>query len=87
MNNVVMNTLSIQFPDSVRTVFGNTDDLGNSILVAAVVKWYELGRVSQGKASEILGLSRAEFLDLLATYHVSAWQYREAEIDEELALG
>ena len=81
-----MNSVSIQFPDSIAGVFGESGDVGDSILTAAVVKWYELGRVSQGKAAEILGLSRSEFLDLLSSYRVSAWQYTEAELDEELAL-
>ena len=30
--------------------------------LAAAAKWYELGLVSQAKAAEIAGLSRAEFL-------------------------
>lgn len=81
-----MNTLSIQVPDSVAGVVGPTDDVATSILAAAVVKWFELGKVSQSKASEILGMSRSEFLDLLAAYRVSAWQYSAAEIEEELAL-
>ena len=81
-----MNTISIQVPDSVASVFGNPDDAGKSILAAAVVKWFELGRISQGKAAEILGLSRADFLNLLASYRVSAWQYTEQELDEELGL-
>ena len=81
-----MNTQSIQIPDSAISVFGSSDDVLRSILAAAVVKWFELGRVSQGKASEILGLSRAEFLDLLASCRVSAWQYSPRELDEELAL-
>ena len=82
-----MSSVSIQVPDSMAGVFGKSGDLGDSILTAAVVKWYELGRLSHGKAAEILGLSRSEFLDLLSTYTVSAWQYTESELDEELALG
>ena len=55
-----MNTLSIQVPDSVAAVFADPEsDLGQSIPAAAVVKWYELGKVSQGKAAEMLGLSRS----------------------------
>ena len=30
--------------------------------IAAAVKWYELEMVSQAKAAEIAGLSRAEFV-------------------------
>lgn len=82
-----MNTVSINIPDSAVTVFERPDaDLGDSILTPAVVKWFELGKVSSGKAAEILGLSRVEFLELLASYKVSAWQYTAEEIEGELGL-
>lgn len=82
-----MNIVSIQVPDSALSVFAHLDDdLGKSILEAAVVKLYELGKVSQAKAAEILGLSRANFIDLLASYRVSAWQYTKEELNEELGL-
>lgn len=84
---LVMSTVSIELPETAASIFGDREeDLGKSILAAAVVKWYELGRISQGKAAEILGLSRAEFLDLLSTFRVSAWQYSKDELDEELGF-
>lgn len=49
--------------------------------IAAAVKWYELGRISQGRAAEIAGLSRVEFIDALGRYGVSPFQ----ETEEELA--
>ena len=51
--------------------------------VAAAVKWYELGRISQGRAAEIAGLSRAEFIDALGAYGVSPFQ----ETLEEVVAG
>jgi predicted HTH domain antitoxin len=51
---------------------------------AAVVKWYENGVISQDKAAEIAGLSRYEFLSLLARYQVSAIQYTPDMLEEEL---
>ena len=42
------------------------DEFGEELKRAAVAKWYELGTVSQGKGAEILGLSRSEFLDVIA---------------------
>ncbi len=82
-----MNTVSIDVPDKAYP-FPETvaDDLGREILVAAVVKWFEIGKVSQGKAAEILGLSRSEFLDLLGSYKVSAWQYTGEELRQELSF-
>ncbi len=83
-----MNTVSIDLPESAFTVLGKTPkDLGREIITAAVVKWFELGKVSQGKAAEILGISRSEFLEVLSDYRVSAWQYTEEELDEELSFG
>ena len=51
---------------------------------AAAVKWYELGRLSQGRAAEIAGLTRAAFIDALSRYQVSPFQYTAEEVSEEL---
>ena len=82
-----MNRISIELPESAFANFGKTPkDLGREILIAAVVKWFELGTISQGKAAEILEISRTEFLEILSDYRVSAWQYTKEELDEELSL-
>ena len=52
--------------------------------LAAAVKWYELGRMSQGRAAEIAGLSRAAFIDALSRYKVSPFQYTAEELVEEM---
>lgn len=52
--------------------------------LAAAVKWYEMERVSQAKAAEIAGLSRAEFLSALAHFDVSPFQYRADEVIQEV---
>ncbi len=54
---------------------------------AAVAKWYEMGMVSQSKGSEILGLSRSEFLDVLSRYRVSPFQSDEEEFGEGRVRG
>jgi predicted HTH domain antitoxin len=52
--------------------------------IAAAVKWYELGILSQEKASEIAGLSRGEFIRALNRLYVSPLQYSPSELREEL---
>jgi predicted HTH domain antitoxin len=52
--------------------------------LAAAVKWYELGLVSQSKAAEIAGLSRSEFIAELARFKVSPFQYTLDEIIQEI---
>lgn len=56
----------------------------NEMRLAAAVKWYELGIVSQEKASEIAGLSRAEFIASLSRFKVSPFQYTAEETEKEL---
>ena len=51
---------------------------------AAAVKWYEAEMISQDKAAEIAGLSRYDFLALLARYGVSAIQTNPDLLEEEL---
>lgn len=52
--------------------------------LAAAVKWYEMGRISQEKAAEIAGLSRKAFIFSLSKFGVSPFQYSVEEIKEEL---
>ena len=52
--------------------------------LAAAVKWYELGIVSQSKAAEIAGLSRSAFLSELSRYQVTPFQYDADEVTREV---
>lgn len=51
--------------------------------LAAAVKWYETERISQGKAAEIAGISRAEFLAALDSYGVTPFQVSADELVRE----
>ncbi len=52
--------------------------------IAAAVKWYELGDISQAKAAEIAGLTRAEFINALSRYQVDFMQSTAQELAQEL---
>ncbi len=54
--------------------------------LAAAVKWYEMKVVSQGRAAEIAGVSRSDFLEALGRFGVSPFQYGAEEILAEAGL-
>jgi predicted HTH domain antitoxin len=43
-----------------------------------------LGYISQGKAAEIAGLTRADFINALSRFKVSPFQYTPEELRSEL---
>ena len=51
--------------------------------LAAAAKWYEVGLLSQSKASEVAGVSRQEFLASLARFQVSPFQVTPDELAQE----
>ncbi len=80
-----MTQLTLQMPESAfATMHQAPHEFTLEMRVAAAVKWYELGRVSQGRAAEIAGLSRAAFIDALSRYKVSPFQYTADELAEEM---
>ncbi|OGL43190.1 MAG: hypothetical protein A2161_00660 [Candidatus Schekmanbacteria bacterium RBG_13_48_7] len=54
--------------------------LAEEIRLAAAVKWYELGMISQDMAAQLSGLSRAEFIFSLNRFAVSPFQETTDEI-------
>jgi len=80
-----MTQLIMELPEAVfATLRQSSDEFAREMRVAAAVKWYELGRFSQGRAAEVAGLSRAAFIDALNHYRVSPFQYTAEELAQEL---
>ncbi|MBN1675435.1 MAG: UPF0175 family protein [Kiritimatiellae bacterium] len=55
-------------------------EFSSELRLAAAVKWYELGTISQDEAAEIAGLSRSAFIAAMTRFEVSPFQETAAEI-------
>ena len=54
------------------------------VRLMAALKMFELGKLSSGKAAELAGLSRVEFLEACGRYRVSVFNYPPEELEAEL---
>jgi len=50
----------------------------------AALKMFELGKLSSGRAAELAGLSRVEFLETCGRYRVSPFNYPPEDVAAEL---
>ena len=73
--------LEIEMPDEVLSAMQqDAPQFAGEMRLAAAVKWYELGLLSQEKAAEAAGLNRAAFISELARFNVSPFQETAEEI-------
>jgi predicted HTH domain antitoxin len=72
-----MRTLTIQIPSTV-----DLDDKEARMALAS--KLYELGKLTLGQAAEMVGYSKETFMELLADYGVSFFNYSADELDEDI---
>jgi predicted HTH domain antitoxin len=78
--------LIIELPEDVFSLLRKSpDEFLVELRLAAAVKWYELGTISQSKAAELAGVSRQEFLDALSRFKVSPFQVSPEELARETA--
>lgn len=81
MQNILVQILATTF-----AALGNSpDEFVSEMRIAAAVKWYELGKLSQGKAAEVTGLTRSAFIEALSRFKVSLMQYTPKELAAELS--
>lgn len=58
--------MTIEMPEgALAALHKDPQGFAQELRLAAAVKWYELRLVSQGRAAEIAGITRADFLDAL----------------------
>jgi predicted HTH domain antitoxin len=82
-----MPRIQIECPDELLHSSGKSEAaLANLALEAFLVRLYDLGYISSGRAAEILQIPRRSFLDQLGQYGVSVFD-EQVDLDAEARFG
>lgn len=77
--------ITIDVPETSFSILRTTPQaFVQELRLAAAVKWYEIGKISQSKAAELAGISRAEFLKALGQFNVSPYQLTPEDLVAEV---
>jgi len=80
--------VTVEFPEeAMKTLDVRPEQLPQELREAAVLRWFEEGRVSQGQAACLLGVTRGAFFDLLNAHHLSPVQMTTADLEEDFRHG
>jgi predicted HTH domain antitoxin len=83
-----MSILTIELPEDLAvTLQRSPRELAKDIRLAAAIDWYSRGLISQGRAAEVAGIPRADFIDALAARKIEVVQVDLEALDRELGLG
>lgn len=82
-------TTTQRFTDSLPDGFGlavqlTDSELDHHLRLMAALKMFELGQISSGKAAQLAGISRVDFLQTCGRYRVSIFNYPAEELEDEL---
>jgi predicted HTH domain antitoxin len=77
-------TIEIQVPSDLRELGCSDEDIRREVPVLLVLKRFREGVLSSGKSASLLGMSRRDFLDLLAREGVPLYDPSDQEFANEL---
>jgi len=80
-----MTTMTMTFPETVfSSIRWSPEEFIREMRIEAAAQWYAQQRVSQERAADIAGISRAEFIDRLAQRGIPVMQADYDEIMDEV---
>lgn len=80
-----MKKLTLEIPDEVLISLKETpQEFSKSILTLSAVKLYEMGKLSSGRAAQLAGMTRVQFLETLSDYGVAVFDLTSGELKDDM---
>jgi len=76
-------TVQVRIPEALREIGYSNEEIIREVPLLLVLKKFRQGVISSGKAARILGLTRRDFLDLLAREGIPLYDPAEEEFADE----
>lgn len=78
-------TLKIPYPkELLETLEETPEEFERKLRFLVAAKLYELGHISSGRAAELAGMERVEFLSQLGRYRIPVFNYSLEELEREI---
>ncbi len=82
---LTMSTVQLEIPEEVLISLKETPEtIAKELQLLAAVKLFELGKLSSGRAAQLAGISRVQFLLLLGQYQVSPFTLTTDELERDV---
>lgn len=79
-----MEKIVFEIPEEILISLKETpSEISRDIRMLAVVKLYEMGKLSSGRAAQLAGVSRVSFLQSLSRYGVSLFELSPEELKRD----
>lgn len=80
-----MSAVRVDIPEeTLACLKTDAESFGRDLKVLAAVKLFELGKLSSGRAAQLAGMSRVEFLLRLRSYQVAPLQTTPEELRQDI---
>ena len=79
-----MKIIEIAVPEEIIALLGSEDTARKEAKEAFVLDLVRRGKISKGKAAELLGLSLWDLPELVAQYQIPWFSYHQEELEKDL---
>lgn len=83
-----MSAVRIEIPEeTLISLKTDVESFAHDLKLLAAVKLFELGKLSSGRAAQLAGMTRVEFLLALRRFRVSPFQTTPEELSQDVLNG